>query len=53
MKEQYIPTKDLKTGAKVVGSVASETAKALKPYVANEAGRQFREFLKKIRGKKI
>lgn len=46
MKERYIPTKDLKTGAKVVGSVFGETFKAVKPYLENEAGRQFREFLK-------
>jgi hypothetical protein len=40
MKEQYIPTKDLKTSVEILGVVVSRTAEALKPAVKRELGKR-------------
>lgn len=46
MTENPIPTKDLKTGAKIVGIVAKSTFEPLKPYIKREAGKQVQKILK-------
>lgn len=51
MNERYIPTKDLKTGTRVVGAVALESFKALKPHLERQAGKNFREFLRLFKQK--
>ncbi len=48
MKEIELPTKDIKTGAKVVGKVASNTFEAVKPFVARSLERKVFNLRKKL-----
>jgi hypothetical protein len=49
MIENPIPTKDLKTGAKIVGVVAKNTYEPLKPYIKREVGKQIQKILKALK----
>ncbi len=48
MKENLPPTKDIKTGAKVVGKIVSGTFEAVRPYVARSFERKIINLRKKI-----
>lgn len=45
MKERYIPTKDLKTGAKVFWTVGSKTFEGVRPEIQRIAGNRLRKIL--------
>ena len=48
MKEIELPTKDIKTGTKVVGKIASGTFEAIKPYVARSFERKIINLRKRL-----
>lgn len=53
MKENLIPTKDLKTGVKVVSKVTTNLFEAFKPALKRKLGKDTAEFLEFISRRKF